>query len=534
LVDIELSSFVNVLVAARQLASKAWPRQIQQRRRASKGGVKDAIYDILVIGGGINGVMVARDAAGRGLSVLLAEKDDLASGTSSASSKLIHGGLRYLEHYDFLLVRKALREREILLRNARHIIRPMRFILPHVRGSRPVWLVRIGLWLYDHLNRNNTQPHCAVMDLTAGPYAQLLKPEITRGFAYSDCWVDDARMVVLAARDAVRLGAGVLPRTRCSAARRDGRLWRASLVQQDGTAFDIQARVLINAAGPWAHEVLTGVTGSTTKAHLSLIKGSHIVVPRLHEGDHAFLLQNDDDRIVFVIPYEGRYSLIGTTEQVHEKGAGPVQIEAREIAYLCDAVNRYFERQINPGDVVWSYAGLRPLYDDGHSDPASITRDYVLEVDQPEDMAPLLTIFGGKLTTARQLAESVVDRLDATFPGLGAPWSEEGSLPGGEIEDFEEFIRGLARDYPGFKNDFITALARRHGTDVRKILGKGASESDLGRHFGGALYAAEVDWLIDEEWAQTVQDVLWRRTKCGLEVSKSGVKALTDYMNKKT
>lgn len=501
-------------------------------KAANKGKVQDAIYDILVIGGGINGTMVARDAAGRGLSVLLVEKDDLASGTSSASSKLIHGGLRYLEHYDFSLVRKALREREILLRGARHIIRPMRFILPHVKGSRPVWLVRIGLWLYDHLSSNNTQPHCAVTDLTAGPYKGVLKSEITRGFAYSDCWADDARMVVLAARDAVRLGAEVMPRTRCDAVRREGELFRAKLVREDGKTQDICSRGVINAAGPWAYEVLTGVAGGDTKAHLSLIKGSHIVVPRLHEGDHAFLLQNDDDRIVFVIPYEGRYSLIGTTEKVHEKAAGPVKISAQETTYLCDAVNRYFEHQIAPDDVVWSYAGLRPLYDDGHTDPASITRDYVLEVDQPEGMAPLLSIFGGKLTTARQLAETVVDGLDTAFPGLAGPWTEEGPLPGGEMDDFEIFTSELTRDYPGFENDFLTALARRHGTNAREILGEGTSESSLGRHFGGSLYAAEVDWLIDKEWAQTVEDVLWRRTKCGLEVSKSGVKALAGYMNK--
>jgi glycerol-3-phosphate dehydrogenase len=494
--------------------------------------VKDATYDILVIGGGINGVMVARDAAGRGLSVLLAEKDDLASGTSSASSKLIHGGLRYLEHYDFSLVRESLREREIMLRNARHIIKPMRFILPHVGGGRPLWLVRIGLWLYDHLSRNNTQPHSAVMDLTTGPYTNVLKPEIARGFVYSDCWADDARLVVLAALDAVRRGAEVMPRTRCTAVRRDGQLWSASLVQQDGASLEIRSRAVVNAAGPWAHEVLTGVAGGATKAHLRLIKGSHIVVPQLHGGDHAFLLQNDDDRIIFVIPYEGHNSLIGTTEVLHEGVAGPVEIAAQEISYLCDAVNRYFDKQIKPSDAVWSFAGLRPLYDDGHTDPASITREYVLEVDQPDNMAPLLSIFGGKLTTARQLASSVVDRLNSTFPDLGKPWTEDGILPGGEMEEFEIFARDLARDYPGFGNDFLIALARRHGTNAREILGKGGAEADLGRHFGGTLYAAEVDWLIEKEWAQTVEDVLWRRTKCGLDVSKSDVKALKSYMKK--
>ena len=495
--------------------------------------MQDRFYDILVIGGGINGVMVARDAAGRGLSVLLAEKDDLANGTSSASSKMIHGGLRYLEHYAFRLVRESLREREILLRSARHIIRPMRFILPKVRGGRSTWLVLIGLWLYDHLIGGISLPRSARADLSSGPYAAGLKRQLTRGFAYSDCWVDDARLVILTAVDAARRGAKIMPRTRCSAARRVGRHWRASLVQQDGTAFDIQARVLVNAAGPWAHEVLTGVVGGATDAHLRLIKGSHIVIPRLHAGDHAFLLQNEDGRVVFAIPFEGRYSLIGTTEEVHEGTPRQVGIEVHEIEYLCDAVNRYFERRIELGDVVWSFAGLRPLYDDGHIDPASITRDYVLEIDRPEDMAPLISIFGGKLTTARRLAENVVDCLKPTFPNLGGPWTGDGLLPGGEMDGFEAFAQDLARDYPDFDRGFITALARRHGAQTRKILGEANSEADLGRHFGGNLYSAEVDWLIDEEWARTAQDVLWRRTKCGLEVSEAGAKALEGYMKKR-
>ncbi|GBE42968.1 MAG TPA: glycerol-3-phosphate dehydrogenase [Rhizobiales bacterium] len=493
----------------------------------------DRIYDILVIGGGINGAMVARDAAGRGLSVLLVEKDDLASGTSSASSKLIHGGLRYLEHYDFSLVRESLREREILLRNARHVIRPMRFILPHVRGGRPVWLVRIGLWLYDHLSRNNSLPRCTVEDLTAGPYAQVLKPEISRGFAYSDCWADDARLVVLTALGAARLGAEIMPRTRCISAHRDGRLWRAKLVRGDGSAFEIASRALVNAAGPWAREILTGVAGGATKAHLRLVKGSHIVVPRLHEGDHAFLLQNDDGRIIFVIPYEGRYSLIGTTEIVHEGPPGPVGIDAREAVYLCDAVNRYFKAQIKPADTVWSFAGLRPLLDDGHADPASITRGYILEIDRPVDRAPLISIFGGKLTTARQLAERVVDALDPPFRDLAEAWTGDGLLPGGEIADFDAFLERLKRDYSRFDADFISALARRHGTSARKILGEAVSESDLGRHFGGGLYGAEVDWLIDEEWARETEDILWRRTKCGLGVDAAGERALARYMAKR-
>jgi glycerol-3-phosphate dehydrogenase len=504
-----------------------------RRGNSNKGGVQDKIYDILVIGGGINGVMVARDAAGRGLSVLLAEKDDLASGTSSASSKMIHGGLRYLEHYDFSLVRESLREREVLLRTARHIIQPLRLILPKISGSRPTWLVLIGLWLYDHLIGHISLPRSTRADLTSGPFAAGLKEEVKQGFAYSDCWTDDARLVVLTALDAARRGAEIMPRTRAAAARRDGQFWRVSLAREDGPAFEVHARSLVNAAGPWVHEVLTGVAGGATKLNLRLIKGSHIVVPQLHEGDHAFLLQNDDGRAIFVIPFEGRYSLIGTTEVVYEDKPGPVEIEAYEIEYLCAAVNQYFERQVKPGDVVWSFSGLRPLCDDGNTDPGAITRDYVLEEDRPEDMAPLISIFGGKLTTARRLAERVVDDLNPPFHDLGEPWTENGVLPGGEMDDFEAFTNDLVRDYPGFERAYIAALAHRHGTNAREILGDAGSEVDLGQHFGGTLYGAEVDWLIGEEWARTAQDVLWRRTKCGLEVSEAGEKALKIYMKSK-
>ena len=495
--------------------------------------MQEQVYDILVIGGGINGVMVARDAAGRGLSVLLVEKDDLASGTSSASSKMIHGGLRYLEYYEFRLVRESLREREILLRSAPHIIQPLRLVLPTIRGSRPTWMVLIGLWLYDHLARHISLPRSSKAELNSGPFAEGLKPQVNQGFAYSDCWTDDARLVVLSALDAARRGAHIMPRTRCTAARRDGQFWRAKLVQPDGSEIETRARALVNAAGPWAYEVLTGVAGGATKLRLQLIKGSHIVVPRLHGGDHAFLLQNEDGRVIFVIPFKDRYSLIGTTEVVHESSPGPVEIEAHEIEYLCRAVSMYFKSQVKPADVVWSFAGLRPLCDDGNTDPDAITRDYVLEVDRPEGMAPLVSIFGGKLTTARRLAERLVNGMNQTFPDLGEPWTENGVLPGGEMDNFETFARDLASEYPGFKHGFITGLARRHGANTRVILGNASSETDLGQHFGGGLYAAEVDWLIDEEWAQTAEDVLWRRTKCGLEVGEAGVKSLKDYMDKR-
>jgi glycerol-3-phosphate dehydrogenase len=496
--------------------------------------VKDRIYDILVIGGGINGTMVARDAAGRGLSVLLVEKDDLASGTSSASSKMIHGGLRYLEHYDFALVRESLREREIMLRSARHIVQPLRLVLPNNRSSRPSWMILIGLWIYDHLVSHISLPRSAKADLKSGPFAEGLKQHLSQGFAFSDCWTDDARLVVLAARDAAQRGATIMTRTRCDKARREGQFWYASLTLQDGSACQIKARAIINAAGPWAHDVLTGVTGGMTKKNLSLIKGSHIVVPRLYGGDHAFLLQNDDGRVIFVIPFEGRYSLIGTTEVMHEEAPGPVEIDESELNYLCAAANQYFEQQLKPADVVWSFAGLRPLLDDGSVDPASITRDYMLVEDRPEDMAPLISIFGGKLTTARQLAERVVNALNSPFVDLAKSWTENGTLPGGEMDDFDAFTKNLVRDHPGFSHAFLTALARRHGTNVRKIIGRATSERGLGRHFGSTLYAAEVDWLIDEEWARCAQDVLWRRTKCGLEVSKSDAQILENYMNSKT
>ncbi len=492
--------------------------------------MKDRVYDILVIGGGINGTMVARDAAGRGLSVLLVEQDDLANGTSSTSSKMIHGGLRYLEHYDFSLVRESLREREIMLRTARHIVQPLRLILPKISGSRPAWLVLIGLWFYDHLIGHISLPRSSRADLKSGPFAQGLKTHVDQGFAYSDCWTDDARLVVLAALDAARRGATVMTRTRCIRARREKQFWRAGFTQQDGSEFEIRARAIINAAGPWAHDVLTGVTGGATKMHLRLIKGSHIVVPRLYEGDHAFLLQNDDGRIIFVIPFEGRYSLIGTTEVVHEDAPGPVEIDKKELEYLCAAVNRYFVQQVKSGDVVWSFAGLRPLLDDGNADLASITRDYMLVEDRPEEMAPLISIFGGKLTTARQLAESVVNALDPPFSDLKKPWTGEGVLPGGEMENFNIFANRLVSDHPGFAMAFLTALSRRHGTNTARILGEAASEADLGQHFGGTLYAAEVDWLMHEEWATTAEDVLWRRTKCGLDVREAGVKALKTYM----
>ncbi len=488
------------------------------------------LYDLLVIGGGINGVCIARDAAGRGLRVVLCEQGDLAGATSSASSKLIHGGLRYLEHFEFRLVREALRERELLLANALHLIHPMRFVLPATPTGRPAWLVRCGLWLYDHLGGRRALPGSQSVDLARGPFGEGLISGIEHGFVYSDCWVDDARFVVLNAVDAARRGAEILTRTRCVEARRDGRRWHAKLAEHDGGVRMVQARALVNAAGPWVRHVLTVVAGRRTSARLRLVKGSHIVVPRLYAGDHAFLLQNDDGRVVFVIPFEDAYSLIGTTDVPLDGEPGPVAISAEETEYLCRAVNRYFAVAIGSQDVVWSFAGVRPLYDDGRRDPSKVTRDYVLEIDAPEGEAPIVSVFGGKITTARRLAERVVGQLDPPFLDLAPPWTAEALLPGGEMDDFEAFVADLVEDHPGFCPGWLRALGRRHGTYARAILDGARSEADLGLHFGAGLYAAEVDWFMRQEWAREVEDVLWRRTKCGLGIDPAGRRALADYM----
>ncbi|HJS31299.1 MAG TPA: glycerol-3-phosphate dehydrogenase, partial [Alphaproteobacteria bacterium] len=382
------------------------------------------LFDLLIIGGGINGAGIARDASGRGLRVLLVEVEDLASATSSASSKLIHGGLRYLEHYAFRLVREALAEREVLLSIAPHIIWPLSFVLPHVAELRPAWMIRLGLWLYDHLGGRSVLPESRAVDLRTSGFGRGLRPELTRGFVYSDCWVDDARLVVLNARDAADRGAVVCVRTGLVSARREDGAWRAVLVDHEhGVSREARARAVVNAAGPWARDVLTGSLGRNTPARLRLVKGSHIVVPRQYEGDHALILQNDDRRIVFVIPYEGRYSLIGTTDVMFDGAARGVAISDDETLYLCSAVNRYLAKPVAPSDIVWSYAGVRPLYDDGKSSVSEVTRDYVLELDASDGAAPLLTVFGGKITTFRRLAEQAMDTLAPYFPGLAPPWT---------------------------------------------------------------------------------------------------------------
>lgn len=486
-------------------------------------------YDMLVIGGGINGVSIARDAAGRGLSVLLCEMGDLAGATSSASSKMIHGGLRYLEQYDFRLVSEALGERRVLLRNAPHIIWPLEFLLPHVPELRPAWMIRIGLWLYDRLGGRHVLARSRSVTLRDSVYGKGLKPDIAKGFIYSDCWVDDARFVILNAVDAARRGAEVLTRTRCASASRNGGLWKAVLETATGHR-DVSARVLVNATGPWVEQVIQEVVRTNAPAKARLVKGSHIVVPRLHDGAHAMLLQNDDGRVIFVIPYEGGFSLIGTTDIPVDHGPRKTTISEDEIAYLCRAVGRYFERPVHPSDVVWSYAGVRPLYDDGESDPSDVTREYVLALDADAGQPPLLSVFGGKITTSRKLAEHALETLEAAGVPMAKGWTDAAPLPGGDIVSFEAFLKELSESYPDLDPGWLGSLSRRHGTRVRSVLDGARSLADLGRDFGGGLYECEVDFLRREEWAVDAEDILWRRTKCGLHMTPEARAAFADYM----
>lgn len=486
-------------------------------------------YDLLVIGGGINGVSVARDAAGRGLSVLLCEMGDLAGATSSASSKMIHGGLRYLEQYAFRLVAEALREREVLLRNAPHIIWPLRFVLPHVPALRPAWMIRVGLWLYDRLGGQRRLAASERVSLAESVYGAGLRPDLTTGFVYSDCWVDDARLVVLAAVDAAQRGATIRTRTRCLSLRRHGTCWRAVLDDGEGHT-EITARAVVNASGPWVQQVIAEVAGANAPAQVRLVKGSHIVVPRLYEGAHAMILQNDDGRVIFVIPYERRFSLIGTTDIPIDQKPGPVDISRAETEYLCAAVGRYLAQPVAVSDVLWSYAGVRPLYDDGKHDPSKVTRDYVLELDTADGALPMLSIFGGKITTARELAEQVLERLGQYFPAMRPSWTHDAPLPGGDMASFDDFLSALRQDYPALDGDWLAGLARRQGTRARAMLDGIETVEQLGPQFGEGLYGREIDWLMAQEWALSSEDVLWRRTKFGLHMTGEDRAAVDDYM----
>ncbi len=489
--------------------------------------------DLLVIGGGINGAGIARDAAGRGLSVTLCEKGDIASATSSASSKLIHGGLRYLESYEFRLVREALKEREVLLENAPHLVRPMRFVMPHARELRPMWMIRAGLFLYDHLGGRHLLPGSAALKLDPDGYGAGLKPEFTRGFTYFDCWADDARLVIANARGAADLGARILSRTRFDgAAVEDGR-WRARLTDSEtGQNMEVRARGLVNAAGPWVNQVIGNVPSANRKMRILLVKGSHIAVPRIHEGDYALILQNDDGRVVFIIPFEDEYSVIGTTDVPIEDDPEGVSISDDEIGYLCRAVNRYLADPISPDQIQWTYAGVRPLYDDGKTDPSKVTRDYELEAQSPAPGCVLLNVFGGKLTTYRRLAEHALEKLADDFPQMTAPWTHDAPLPGGALpaESFDAFVAQLKRSHGFVPPRHLHHIARRHGANCETILDGATSLDDLGTYFGEGLYAREVDYLCENEWARTAEDILWRRTKCGLDVESEGRERLENYL----
>lgn len=490
------------------------------------------VYDVLVVGGGINGAGIARDGAARGLDVLLCEQDDLAGHTSSASTKLIHGGLRYLEHYEFGLVRKALHERDVLLGIAPHIIWPLRFVLPHVRELRPAWMIRAGLFFYDHLGGRTRLPGSQAIHLHDHSAGQALKADLDRAFIYSDCWVQDARLVVLNAMDAALRGATIRPRTRCIATRRDAEGWTVTLKPVgDRHPYEVRARTLVNAAGPWVAPFLREVADADGERAVQLVKGSHIVVPKWFEHDDAYIFQHTDNRVIFAIPYERHFMLIGTTDTPCTGDPADVTASADEIEYLCNAVNRYFAHPVRPEDVVWSYAGVRALDDDDDSgETAALSRDYSLALDT--GVAPLLSVFGGKLTTYRQLAREAVDRLAPLLGNHQPCRSANEALPGGDIPgaDFNGFLAGVRQRHPWLPDALAWRLARNYGTRVERIIGDARSVEQLGEHFGADLYEAELRYLVAQEWAMKADDVLWRRSKLGLVVDPEAAERIDTWI----
>lgn len=482
-------------------------------------------YDLAIIGGGINGCGIARDAAGRGLSVLLVEQHDLACATSGWSTKLIHGGLRYLEQYEFRLVRESLQEREVLLKLAPHLIRPMQFVLPHDRGMRPAWMIRAGLILYDHIGGKQSMPGSRGLRFPDHNFNAGLSPKITRGFVYSDAQVDDARLTLLNAVSARELGAEVRTRTALVGGRREANRWCLSLSADGDTATTVYANAVVNAAGPWVKQVLDGAFKIEIAATVRLVKGSHIIVPRIHEHDHAYLLQTADGRVVFVIPYEGRYSLIGTTDILVTDANQTPSISEEETAYLLEAVNRFLAKPLFARDVVWSYAGVRPLYDDGEANASKITRDYVLKLDHLEGKLPLLSVFGGKLTTYRRLAEHALETMAPHLPAMRGTWTGSVALPGGELEgyaDVDAYSNSLIAKHAGVPPDYIRRLVHRHGDRAANVLRGVRNVTDMGEIFGAGrnlLCEREIEFVIHEEWATSADDILWRRTKCGLHMA---------------
>lgn len=495
-------------------------------------------YDLCIIGGGINGAGIARDAAGRGLSVLLIEAQDLSQGTSSSSTKLIHGGLRYLEQYDFKLVRESLKEREILMNIAPHLVHPLEFIMPHVKGLRPRWMIGMGLWLYDHIGGEKKLPPSDSVGLTDSFIGQPLRGEYGDGFRYYDCWTDDSRLVVLNAIDAKARGAEILTRTACMGLSRlnnDTPYWYVHLKDlKSSDEFQVSARMVVNAGGPWVRGILdiSGLTDDVTPK-VRLVKGSHLVIPRLYEGDHAYLLQQPDGRIVFTIPYENEFTLVGTTDENYDGDPAVPIISEAEKTYLCEAVNRFFKTQITPAHAPWTYSGVRALVEDGASSSQKVTRDYKLHFDDTRG-APLLSVFGGKLTTYRILSEQVVDKaMEVVAPGKKSrPWTAKAPLPGGNIDDkgFAVFAAGKINQYKFLPVDVVTRYCRAYGTRIDILLDGVTNIRGMGRDFGGGFYEKEIFYLLNHELAQNLDDILWRRTKLGLHLEKKTLVALEALM----
>ncbi|XUM19606.1 glycerol-3-phosphate dehydrogenase [Bradyrhizobium oligotrophicum S58] len=495
----------------------------------------ERIYDLAIIGGGVNGCGIARDAAGRGNSVFLCEMNDLASGTSSWSTKLVHGGLRYLEYYEFRLVREALIEREVLWQIAPHIIRPLRFVLPHHSGLRPAWLLRLGLFLYDHLGGRKLLPPTRSVNLRSDEVGRpLISGRYSKGFEYSDCFVDDARLVVLTARDAADRGAVIRTRTRATEIRQDGSHWLVTTENtQTGERETIKAGALVNAAGPWVEQVLATGAGVNARAKVRLVQGSHIVVRKLYDHDRAYIFQNADGRIIFAIPYQQDFTLIGTTDRDYQGDPAKVKATDEEIAYLCAALGEYLAKPVTPADVVWSYSGVRPLYDDGASEAKAATRDYVFELDTPGGL-PLLSIYGGKITTYRRLSEEALERLAPYLNGAKAEegWTGTAPLPGGDmkVSAVGPLIADLCKTYPFLSDGHAKRIAHAYGTRAAAMLAGATSLADLGQDFGGTLTEREVRYLMTDEWALTAEDIVWRRSKLGLRMSAAEIAALEAWI----
>ena len=487
--------------------------------------------DLLVIGGGINGAGIARDAAGRGLRVCLVEQSDLAAFTSSASTKLIHGGLRYLEYREFRLVRESLAERERLLRIAPHLVQPLRFILPHVPTLRPRWEIRAGLFLYDHLSGHRHLPGSRSVDLRREAVGAALKPVYRRGFAYSDCRVDDSRLVVANARDAADRGAVVLTRTRVIRGLADAQGWHVQCESREAGTIHLRAAAVVNVSGAWINEV-RGLLGQHSSEPIRLVRGSHLVVPRLFEGEQAYILQNPDHRIVFAIPFHERFTLIGTTDVPQTGALDQVAITPAETAYLCESINRYFQRQVGPQDVLWSYSGVRSLRDDGATEASEVTRDYELVLERAAGGAPVLTVLGGKITTYRKLAEAVLATLQPLIGGSATRWTATAALPGGDVPhgSLAELDAEAARRWPFLEREHLRRLACAYGTRMERVLQGSRSAADLGESLAADLTAAEVDYLRDEEWALTAEDILWRRSKLGLLSGPADLERLNRYL----